>query len=104
VQFTHSFLDEDLNPIDADAPVAEGTDYIEISNHASEQYNGIYYRVEDWNGFPHFAKEDRSAHLFHLESGGGYWQLDYREQDGTRDYYDGGYNSGGEDYMTDLIG
>jgi len=35
--------------------------------------------MEDWNEFAHFAKEDRTAHLFHLDSGAGWWQLDYRE-------------------------
>ena len=64
----------------------------------------MYYRMEDWNGQPHFANEDRSRHLFHLDSSAGYWQLDNREQDGTLDYYDGGYGSGGDDYFADLLG
>jgi len=37
--------------------------------------------------------------LFHLDAGSGYWQMDYREQDGTLDYYDGGYLAGGDDYF-----
>ena len=33
------------------------------------------------------------AHLYWLESGdGGWWQFDNREQDGTNDWYDGGYH------------
>ena len=82
----------------------EGTETIEVSNHdggTQVDYNGLYIRAEDWGGFPHFAKEDRSAHLFHLS---GFWQMDYREQDGTRDYYDGGYMRAGDEYETDLIG
>lgn len=32
------------------------------------------------------------AHLYWLESGdAGWWQFDNREQDGTNDWYDGGY-------------
>ena len=92
VTFAHSFLDENGNVIDlSGVAVTDGTEYVEISNHSEDEWNGIYYRVEDWSGSPHFAKEDRSAHLFHLGGGSGYWQLDYREQDGTRDYYDGGW-------------
>ena len=30
-------------------------------------------------------------HLYYRESG--FWQLDYREQDGTTDWYDGGYKA-----------
>lgn len=67
--------------------------YIYVSGHADDYYNGAYLRDEDWSGFAHFAKADRSAHLYYLDSGSGYWQLDYREQDGTADYYDGGYSS-----------
>lgn len=69
--------------------------YVIVDGHADSYYNGVYLRAEDWNGFAHFAKADRSAHLYYLDSGSGYWQLDYREQDGTADYYDGGYSSAG---------
>ena len=70
--------------------------YVIVSGHADDYYNGAYLRAEDdWGGNAHFAKADRSAHLYYLDSGSGYWQLDYREQDGTSDYYDGGYSSAG---------
>jgi len=92
VTFTHSFLDENGEPVDlSGVDITDGLEYIEIANHSVEEWNGRYYVVEDWSESPHFAKGDRSAHLFHLGGGSGYWQLDYREQDGTRDYYDGGW-------------
>ena len=36
-----------------------------VANHASF-YNGNYIREEEWNGYAHFAKADRSAHLYNL--------------------------------------
>lgn len=55
------------------------TAYVDISGHADDWYNGRYWQAEDWAGYAHFIKEDGSAHLYHLDSGYGYWQLDYRE-------------------------
>ena len=54
--------------------------YIIIEGHEDYYYNGVYERAEDdWNGYPHFAKADRSAHLYYYDLGSGFWQLDYRE-------------------------
>ena len=65
--------------------------------------------MEDWNGYPHFATADYSAHFYYFETNGvgegvpSYWQLDSRDQlydelaagypgaPGTIDWYDGGY-------------
>ena len=63
-----------------------------LTGHIDDYYNGAYFQAEDWNGHPHYATEDRRAHLFYLEwADDGFWQLDWREQDGTEDLYDGGY-------------
>ena len=45
---------------------------------------------------------ENGAHLYWLDQGdSGFWQFDYRYQDGTLDYYDGGYmNVSGEWYDT----
>jgi len=65
-------------------------DYLAIAGHADNLYNGLYCREEDWNNLPHFENEN-GRHLYYYDSSYDYWQLDYREQDGTYDYYDGGY-------------
>lgn len=69
--------------------------WISVSGHSDNYYDGVYLRSDDWNGYAHFERPDGSAHLYWLDSGSGYWQFDYREQDGTQDYYDGGYLSSG---------
>ena len=78
--------------------------FVTITDHADDYYNGVYWQTEDWGGFPHFTKEDGTAHLYHFDSGYGYWQLDYRTQDGSNDWYDGGYASGDWDYTESLNG
>ena len=62
---------------------------ITISGHSWGQYNGVYHRAEDWQGYPHFANENGNAHLYYRSEC--YWQLDDRVQDGSRDFYNGGY-------------
>ena len=44
-----------------------------ISGHLSDIYNGIYQKAESWNGYAHFAKEDRTAHLYYLDASSNYW-------------------------------
>lgn len=56
--------------------------------HTNPFYNGDYYEAEDWNGYSHWESAE-GAHLYYLDTG--YWQFDNRVQDGTQDYYDGGY-------------
>ena len=46
---------------------AFGDDFIMISNHANEYYNGNYYKSDKWNDYPHYEKVDRSAHLFYFK-------------------------------------
>ena len=76
-------------------PEAEPASFT-IGGH-TDWYNGLYVRAEDWNGFPHFAKEDRSAHFYYSVCGTegdsctDYWYLDHNEQDGTRAWYNGGW-------------
>jgi len=59
-----------------------------VSGHAEAEYNGDYARGEDWNGYPHYVKDD-TYHLYCFA--GSYWQLDDREQAGLYDWYRGGY-------------
>jgi len=82
----------------------DGVERLTIRGHPQEYYNGVYARGDDWADVAHWAIEDGSAHLYHHP--GGYWQLDYRDQDGTEvlDYYDGGYTSGSADYLAELEG
>lgn len=86
------------------------TEFVAISGHPDDYYNGVYWQTEeDWGGYPHFLKETGDAHLFHLDSGSGYWQLDFRNQENIgwgelQDYYDGGYASGGWNHREELAG
>ena len=78
------------------------TESLTIRGHADSLYNGLYCREEDWNGHPHFESQN-GMHLFYYDTGwdyGEYWQLDDRDQDGTSDYYNGGYYpSSTDDYI-----
>jgi len=51
-------------------------------------YNGVYYKAEDWGGYDHYAKADRTAHLYHW--GSNWWHLDDRENSMTNMWYRGG--------------
>ena len=73
VTIEHFWLDENGDPISNEVVFADGLETVTVSNHGDDFYNGVYYKVEDWGGYPHWAKEDRSAHLFYLASGSGYW-------------------------------
>jgi len=80
----------------------------------------MYFQAEDWNGLPHWAKADNSAHLFLYYYGtcdcSDQWRLDtydWNLDGGTTPvgHYDGntagGYCPGwadeGEDLIDDLI-
>ena len=73
----------------ASADGAAAVETITISGHWDWAYDGVYYRAEDWGGYPHFEHENGGAHLYHI---GCYWQLDDRDQDGTNDYWRGGFH------------
>jgi len=79
---------------------SDGYEYASVSGHSTAVYNGDYYRHGYWNGKPHWAKEDNSAHLYYFswvgENREGYWQLDTTNQwyefiPGGVDLYEGGY-------------
>lgn len=58
--------------------------------HPVDFYSGFYQDGPEWAG-PHLMNSN-GAHLYWLDLGdSGYWQFDYHHQDGTIDYYDGGY-------------
>lgn len=64
-----------------------------ISDHPDFWYNGFYYQDGTWNGYPMFT-DGMDAYLYYLDTehdGSGFWQFDNRAQDGTNDWYDGGY-------------
>lgn len=66
---------------------------MDVDGNDNADYNGRYGPSDDWNGYPHFENEN-GMHLYFLdtdENPDGYWQFDSREQDGTNDWYDGGY-------------
>ena len=64
-----------------------------ISDHPDFWYNGFYYQDGTWNGYPMFT-DGMDAYLYFFDpdmDGSGFWQFDNRAQDGTNDWYDGGY-------------
>jgi len=78
----------------------DGVEFVTVAEHEVSTYNGDYYRFGYWNGRPHWAKLDDSAHLFFYsyvgENVSGWWQLDATDQwamnyPGMYDLYDGGY-------------
>jgi len=78
----------------------DGIESTTVTDHPIEAYNGQYWRYGYWNGKPHWAKLDNSAHLFYYSSLGenlsGWWQMDAEDQwfatyPGMYDYFGGGY-------------
>ena len=52
-----------------------------ISEHYIDNFNGIYYKAENWNENAHFAKVDRTAHLYNRDDLS--WCFDNREYNGN---------------------
>jgi len=91
-----------------EATAEEGTaeefeEYIILSGHIDDCYNGVYYRGDDWYDLPHYVHEESGGcisgfggyrHLYYLYTS--YLQLDYRDQElyGFYDYYSGGCDYG----------
>ena len=74
-------------------------------------YNGDYYKHGHWNGKPHWALPDNSAHLYYFsglgESYDGYWQITTENQwfeyiPGGLDLYDGGYWQSNSNYNHEI--
>jgi len=76
---------------------------IHVRGHVRPEMNGFYCYGETWNGFPHFESAT-GMHFYALISWGYYnWQFDDRDNDGTNDWYNGGWFSfGGEVTYGDL--
>lgn len=53
-------------------PSHESMHTIVVSGHMAEGWDGTYCRMEDWNGFPHFAK-DQEHHWYYFELPGSYY-------------------------------
>lgn len=73
---------------------------INVQGHSDPGYNGDYCQRADWAAGFHFEKD--AQHHFYLYSyndGTGCVQFDDRSQDGTRDYYNGGYLCDAEEYL-----
>ena len=56
-----------------------------VTGHEDYIYNGVYHLAETWGGYPHWAKEDRSAHIYYYyyeddTHQGTYWNIDRRDQ------------------------
>lgn len=65
-------------------------EFVNVSGHNDDSYNGQYVRGSDWNDRPHFVMGDK--HLYYQP--GHYWQLDNNDQEvvGFADRYAGGYD------------
>ena len=49
-------------------------------NRKGSGWEGIYYKAEDWGENQHWAKDDRSAHIFlYVGDGFYFWDVDDRE-------------------------
>ena len=73
--------------------ISDFREFVMISGHWDDFYNGQYYRGNDWQGYPHF--ENVYGRHFYLLSGV-YWQFDDNNQEdiGYGDYFSGGYAYG----------
>ena len=81
-------------------------DNILVSEHSLSKYNGIYsIQTSEINGKPWYKNNSVYAVFLQCEFGGGpSWSLDDRSQDGTNDWFRGGWieppNSGGPPFGT----
>ena len=59
----------------ASAAVCGGYEYVSVSGHLDEQYNGDYCQAEAWNDYPHFENEDQMQLYFMYDQASsiGYW-------------------------------
>jgi hypothetical protein len=88
-------LDEMLAVIDSggtqELPQGKG---VTVSEHPDEAYNGVYEaQVTQKNGRPWFVSPNGRVLFFYNANSGGApsWSLDDREQDGSNDWYRGGW-------------
>ena len=88
-------LDEMLAVIDSggvqELPQGNG---VTVSEHSDEAYNGVYEaQATQKNGRPWFVNSNgRVLYFYNANSGGApSWSLDDREQDGSNDWYRGGW-------------
>ena len=69
-------------------------DSIAIEGHSREDFNGLYsYFPELINGKPHYRNEKGNILYYYTSNSGSTpsWNLDDREQDGSNDWYRGGW-------------
>ena len=76
--------------------------WLKVEGHSDDLYNGFYWEDGEWNGYPHLVN-DNGMHMYFYpgEADGGatgYWQLDDRTQNGTMDWYNGGYHYCADQY------
>jgi len=65
-QFEQEDVSEDDNDYTMCTPSHESGHTIYVPNHPADGWSGHYCRMEDWNGFPHFAK-DSTHHWYYYE-------------------------------------
>ena len=58
-----------------------------LSGNTDTYYNGEYCVEGMMNGQGYYRSTSNNAYFYYYP---GYWQLDYRDQDGSNDWYDGG--------------
>jgi hypothetical protein len=73
---TFGFDDQDISESDDEyvrcTPSHESGHTIHVVDHPADGWSGHYCRMEDWNGFPHFAK-DNTHHWYYYELPGSYY-------------------------------
>jgi hypothetical protein len=81
------------------------TSGVEISGHSIQIYNGVYVMQSDlMNGKPWFKNNSGTRLYFYNANSGGApsWSLDDREQNGSNDWYSGGWTRPSADGRTPL--
>ena len=81
------------------------TSGIEISGHSIQIYNGVYaFQSDLMNGKPWFKNNSGTRLYFYNANSGGApsWSLDDREQNGSNDWYNGGWTRPPADGRTPL--
>tara|TARA_Y100001934_G_scaffold161671_1_gene192853 strand:- start:2189 stop:4264 length:2076 start_codon:yes stop_codon:yes gene_type:complete len=77
---------------DTDEEYSEGSG-ITVSDHPNPMYNGVYTPQNEINGKPSFRNSEGAVLYFYNAGSGGApsWSLDDRDQDGSNDWYRGGW-------------
>ena len=69
VTFEEAYVEEEPFQVEST------NDFLYIEGHGDEEYNGEYYKSNDWSGQNHFEKLDGTTHLYFYTDmwGDTYW-------------------------------